>query len=173
MLVGSKSKEIVDAGLDQLTTYGLLRDLGSQRLHPLFAEMEKAGLIVTSSGEYPVVTLTDRGAEVMRKGGALSLRWPDLSTAPAALKTDARGGGPALQELGFDEELFEKLKRHRNAVAQAEGVPAYVIFSNQTLEFLTRLRPRSVEQALKIRGIGEKKAREYLADFLRILERHA
>jgi ATP-dependent DNA helicase RecQ len=173
MLVGSKSKEIVDAGLDQLTTYGLLRDLGSQRLHPLFAEMEKAGLIVTSTGEYPVVTLTDRGAEVMRKGGVQSLRWPDLSTAPAALKTGARDGGPALQELGFDEALFEKLKRHRNAVAQAEGVPAYVIFSNQTLEFLTRLRPRTMEQALKIRGIGEKKAREYLTDFLRIIERHA
>src|SRR5690606_34758631 len=153
---------------DQLTTYGLLRQLGSQRLHPLFAEMEKAGLITTSSGEYPVVTLTPQGAEVMRKGGSVNLRWPDLSATPSALKPAPRGDSPALQELGFDEALFEKLKRHRNAVAQAEGVPAYVIFSNQTLEFLTRLRPRSIEQALKIRGIGEKKAREYLADFLHI-----
>ena len=43
MLVGSKSKEIVDAGLDQLSTYGLLKHIGTHGLHPLFAEMERQG----------------------------------------------------------------------------------------------------------------------------------
>ena len=55
MLVGSKSKEIVDAGLDQLTTYGMLRSLGTQALHPMFIELEKQGLIESTGGEYPKV----------------------------------------------------------------------------------------------------------------------
>ena len=78
----------------------------------------------------------------------------------------------AARELGFDDALFEKLKRHRTAVAEAEGVPPYIIFSNQTLEFMTRLKPKTIEAGLKIRGVGEKKAKEYLPDFIQIIKKH-
>jgi len=175
MLVGSKSKEVVDAGLDQLSTYGLLKKLGTNMLHPLFAEMEKQGLIVTSTGEYPVVCLTVKGAEVMKSGANLRMHWP--STKPHAeqpLKPGAKGAAEEMptHELGFDDALFEKLKRHRSALARAEGVPAYLVFSDQTLKFLTRLKPGTIEAGLKIRGVGEKKAREYLPDFIQIIRQH-
>lgn len=174
MLVGSKSKEIVDAGHDQLTTYGLLKHIGTQALHPLFAELEKLGLIETSTGEYPKVTLTSRGAEVMRKGLNVRMRWPSLH-APVSSKPKgktAMNEELAARELGFDDALFEKLKRHRTAVAEAEGVPPYLIFSNQTLEFMTRLKPKTIEAGLKIRGVGEKKAKEYLPEFIQIIKKH-
>lgn len=175
MLVGSKSKEVVDAGLDQLSTYGLLKHLGTQALHPLFAEMEREGLIATSTGEYPLVTLTARGAEIMRTASNVKMLWPN--TAPKAespLKPGAKLPVPEIStsELGFDDTLFEKLKKHRNLLAQSEGVPAYLIFSNQTLEFLTRLKPRTLADGMKIRRVGEKKAGAYLADFIRIIQKH-
>ncbi|MES2598160.1 MAG: ATP-dependent DNA helicase RecQ [Verrucomicrobiota bacterium] len=175
MLTGSKSKEIVDAGLDQLTTYGLLKSVGTNGLHPLFVEMEKQGLIVTGTGEYPLVSLTTKGAETMRKGSNVRMLWPDTaSKANQPLKPGARLPIPEVStsELGFDDVLFEKLKRHRNALAQSEGVPAYVIFSNQTLEFLTRLKPKSLEEGLKIRGVGEKKAQTYLPEFIQVIRKH-
>jgi ATP-dependent DNA helicase RecQ len=175
MLVGSKSKEIVDAGLDQLSTYGLLKSVGTSAMHPLFGEMEKQGLIETSTGEYPLVTLTPKGAEIMRKGSNIRMMWP--STEPAASQPTKPGAKlteaeVSTRELGFDDALFEKLKKHRNALAQAEGVPAYVIFSNQTLEFLTRLKPKSIEAGLKIRGVGEKKAQTYLPEFIQVIRKH-
>ena len=175
MLVGSKSKEIIDAGLDKLTTYGLLKRIGTNALHPLFGELEKQGLIETSTGEYPLVSLTIKGNEVMRSGGNLRMMWP--STAPAASQptkpgTQLTAAEVSTHELGFDDALFEKLKKHRNAIAQSEGVPAYVVFSNQTLEFLTRLKPKSVEAALKIRGVGEKKAVTYLPEFIQVIKKH-
>lgn len=175
MLTGSKSKEIVDAGLDQLSTYGLLKSVGTSGLHPLFAEMEKQGLIATSTGEYPLVSLTAKGAEIMRKGSNVRMLWPDTaSKANQPLKPGARLPIPEVStsELGFDDVLFEKLKRHRNALALSEGVPAYVIFSNQTLEFLTRLKPKSLEEGLKIRGVGEKKAQTYLPEFIQVIRKH-
>lgn len=174
MLVGSKSKEIVDAGHDQLTTYGLLKHIGTQALHPLFAELEKLGLIETSTCEYPKVTLTSRGAEVMKKGLNVRMRWPSLH-APVSSKPKgktAMNEELAARELGFDDALFEKLKRHRTAVAEAEGVPPYLIFSNQTLEFMTRLKPKTTDAGLKIRGVGEKKAKEYLPEFIQIIKKH-
>ena len=175
MLVGSKSKEIIDAGLDKLTTYGLLKRIGTSALHPLFGELEKQGLIETSTGEYPLVSLTIKGNEVMRSGGNVRMMWP--STAPAASQptkpgTQLTAAEVSTHELGFDDALFEKLKKHRNAIAQSEGVPAYVVFSNQTLEFLTRLKPKSVEAALKIRGVGEKKAVTYLPEFIQVIKKH-
>jgi ATP-dependent DNA helicase RecQ len=173
MLVGSKSKEIVDAGHDQLTTYGLLKHVGTQALHPLFAELEKLGLIETSGGEYPKVTLTSRGAEVMRKGENIRMRWPSMHAPMTKPKgKTAMNEELAARELGFDDALFEKLKRHRTTLAESEGVPPYIIFSNQTLEFMTRLKPKTIEAGLKIRGVGEKKAKEYLPDFIQIIKKH-
>ncbi|WP_294397710.1 RecQ family ATP-dependent DNA helicase [Prosthecobacter sp.] len=173
MLVGSKSKEIVDAGHDQLTTYGLLKDVGTHALHPLFAEIEKLGLIETSGGEYPKVTLTSRGAQVMKRGENVKMRWPSMQAPVTKPKgKTALNEELAARELGFDDALFEKLKRHRTAVAEAEGVPPYIIFSNQTLEFMTRLKPKTIEAGLKIRGVGEKKAKEYLPDFIQIIKKH-
>ena len=173
MLVGSKSKEIVDAGHDQLTTYGLLKDVGSHALHPLFAEMEKHGLIETSTGEYPKVTLTSRGAEVMKKGENVKMRWPSMQAPTTKPKgKTAMNEELAARELGFDDALFEKLKRHRTTLAESEGVPPYIIFSNQTLEFMTRLKPKTIDAGLKIRGVGEKKAKEYLPDFIQIIKKH-
>jgi ATP-dependent DNA helicase RecQ len=174
MLVGSKSKEIVDAGLDQLSTYGLLKHVGTHALHPLFAELEKLGLIETSSGEYPIVSLTSRGIQAMKDGQNIKLRWPSMHapvSKPAKGKT-AQNEELAARELGFDDALFEKLKRHRATLAESEGVPAFMIFSNQTLEFMTRLKPKTIEAGLKIRGVGEKKAKEYLPDFIRIIQKH-
>jgi ATP-dependent DNA helicase RecQ len=173
MLVGSKSKEIVDAGHDQLTTYGLLKDVGTHALHPLFAEIEKLGLIETSGGEYPIVTLTARGAEVMKKGENVKMRWPSMHAPVTKPKGKiALNEELAARELGFDDALFEKLKRHRTTLAESEGVPPYIIFSNQTLEFMTRLKPKTIEAGLKIRGVGEKKAKEYLPDFIQIIKKH-
>jgi len=185
MLVGSKSKDIVDAGLDQLTTYGLLKHVGTQVLHPLFIELEKACLIETTTDEYPKINLTRRGAEVMRTGENIKIRWParnasrsdaggpSASAAPKPSKTTKTAQNEiASRELGFDESLFDKLKKHRNTLAESEGVPPYIIFSNQTLEFMTRLKPKMLEDGMKIRGVGEKKARDYLPDFIRIIAKH-
>ena len=174
MLVGSKSREILDAGLDQLTTYGLLKTAGSSVLHQLFQEMEKHGLVITTTGEYPLLALTTKGAEAMRTGQTPKMRWPALNAKANPLKSGSARteSGVAAQELGFDEVLFEKMKRLRIALAQAEGKPAFVIFSNQTLEFLTRLKPRTVEAARKIRGVGDGKASTYLPEFLQLINQH-
>jgi ATP-dependent DNA helicase RecQ len=180
MLVGGKSKEVVDAGLDRLSTYGLLKHLGTAALNPLFNEMERKGLIETSGGEYPLVSLTTKGIHHLKTGENVVMRWPaQMVLKPAA---EGAGGGAsrearaptevAVMELGFDELLFEKLKKHRAAVARSEGVYPGKIFANQTLEFMTRLKPMTLEAGKKIRGVGEVKAAEYLPEFIRVIQKH-
>src|SRR4029078_2156992 len=79
MLVGSRSREVLEARLDELTTYGMLKTVGTSALQTLFREMEKHQLVETdTAGEFPLLRLTTKGAEVMRKGGPVRMAWPDL-----------------------------------------------------------------------------------------------
>jgi ATP-dependent DNA helicase RecQ len=177
MLTGSKSKEVLDAKLDQLSTYGLLKHLGSATLNGLFVELERVGLLEKSDGEYPLISLTAKGGQIMKTGENLRLHWPQLSAGQAAPQHSPAGNAESAaavigSELGFDEALFEKLRRHRTAVAKSSGYRAYQIFSNQTLQFMTRLKPQTVEAALRIRGVGEQRAREFLAGFLEVIRAH-
>ena len=106
----------------------------------------------------------------MRGERHFQLVWPDRDQKQESPKSGT--SHPDLQQLAFDEDLFEELKTVRNKIAKEEGKPAYVIFGNQVLEFLTRLRPKTEEDALRIRGIGEVKAKRYLKPFLDAISEH-
>lgn len=168
MLIGSKSEPVLRARLDKLTTYGILADLGSSYVNQLFVALEQAGLVTTERRDkYPLLTLTEMGDAVMRGQADYTLDWP--SKEVAMTNSEPTHADATLSEFDFDHKLFEELKALRTELAERDGVPAYVVFSNQVLEFLTRLRPQNYEQALQIRGIGQAKAEKYLAPFLRLL----
>jgi ATP-dependent DNA helicase RecQ len=171
MLTGSRSRDVLSARLDELSTYGALKEWGQAFVLTLFRELESAGYLRTSGGEYPMVTLTGAGVQMMKSGGSLRLNWPSSVVSPQ--RESVGGAGEVrLAEVGFDEGLYRKLRECRSAMAAREGVPAYVIFNNQTLEFLTRLRPQTMAEGLRVRGIGEGKAKRYLEPFLEILRQH-
>ena len=77
-----------------------------------------------------------------------------------------------IEDMGLDQVLFGKLKDLRDSIAKRDSVPAYVVFSNSTLEYFTRLRPKTEEHALRIKGVGQKKAEKYLDLFLRVIANH-
>jgi ATP-dependent DNA helicase RecQ len=74
-----------------------------------------------------------------------------------------------LKDLGFDGRLYDRLKDVRTRLAKAAQVPAYVIFSNDTLEHLARLRPKTMDAGLLVKGVGEAKAEKYLEPFLKVI----
>jgi DNA helicase-2/ATP-dependent DNA helicase PcrA len=69
----------------------------------------------------------------------------------------------------YDEALFAQLRTWRKDRADAESVPAYVVFSDATLEALAEVRPASREALLQINGIGPTKVEKYADDVLKIL----
>lgn len=171
MLVGSKSQDLAAGRLDQLSTYGLLKDYGSAYVFALLAEMEKAGLVVVVKTPYPLLSITRRGTEVMKGDRNFSLAWPDRHHLAAVEKAGKTRFDPDAQP--YDEALFERLKEIRTQLAQeAGGVPSYVIFSNKVLEYFVRVRPQDAEQALQIPGVGEVKAERYLEPFLEALREY-
>lgn len=172
MLVGSRSQEVLNARLDELSTYGILKSTGTAYLNALFRELQENGLLVVSPGEYPLMTLTSKGDDVMHDRIAWQLRWPDAPSTASASTSAATVHEPHLEEMGFDRHLFESLKKKRSELASAAKVPPYIIFPDATLEFFTRLRPTTTEAALTIRGVGPAKAESYLPHFLDVIRSH-
>ena len=160
MLVGSRSQEVLSARLDELSTHGILREQGTAYVNSLLREFEKGGLVRTERrGDYPLCTLTTKGANVMRGNRDFTLRWPD---PPGT----AKATDPGRADARPDPELLDRLRNLRNRLAKEQGVPAYVVFGNRTLEQLAALKPTSVAQAMTINGVGPTKAEKYLPAFL-------
>jgi len=160
MLTGSRSQEILSANLDQLSTYGILKDRGAGFLNALMRSLGDAGLVLTVPGEFPLLTLTPLGDRVMRGESSVPIVWPD---SPSSAKPIT------LRDHGFDAGLYSMLRDLRQKIAKKENVPAYVVFPNKTLEAIARYRPADPSQAQQLPGIGAAKSGRSLDPFLEIV----
>jgi ATP-dependent DNA helicase RecQ len=195
MLRGSRSHGVSELGLDKLSTYGILSDHGRDDLGDLFDQLEANGLLRQAGDRYPVVFLTDHGVRVMKGNEPLKLDFPAslasraATIGPKALRSARRGGsgdgsearGGASEEVqecggdavGFDRELFEKLRRLRRQIAAELGVPAYRIFNDRTLKSMARRVPASEAELLSISGVGTVTLERFGKRFLSLLREEA
>jgi ATP-dependent DNA helicase RecQ len=74
----------------------------------------------------------------------------------------------AIEQLA-QEPLFDRLKALRRALADRQGVPAFVVFSDATRVDMARRRPRMLEELALVSGVGPKKLASYGEAFLRVL----
>lgn len=163
-LLGSRAKPIVDAGLDKLPTWGLLKSHTPDFVSNLFNAMIQQGLLEVAEGEYPLLQLTELGSRVMFLELETELAWPGVQKATKLSKDDTPDES---------RDLFNALVEKRNAIRKERGnVPAYTIFPNEVLKELARLRPASVEEAMDIRGIGPAKAETVLPAFLEVIREY-
>jgi ATP-dependent DNA helicase RecQ len=158
ILTGSANEKIKRWGHDNLTTYGIGKDLGRAEWSGIGRELLRAGLLAQEAGQFPTISLTDEGLEALR-----SRRVIMLSKSLAVKKSLA----PRAGEIECDETLFDRLRKLRKRIADERGVPAYVIFGDNTLRQMARDYPVSVDDLRIIGGVGEKKAVEFGGVFTR------
>jgi ATP-dependent DNA helicase RecQ len=137
--------------VEGLPFHGALKKWSDERVRQLLGELIGGGFARQSSGEYPVVEMTPAGRKAVMVGD------PPLVKLPALARTDA----PA--------ELLETLKRWRRETALAAGVPAYVVFHDSTLTAIAAARPKSLNELLRVNGVGESKLRKYGEEVLAVL----
>ena len=171
MLLGSKQASVGNFDASTLTTYGLLKAQGKAYLDALFNALEDGGLIETeNTRDFPLLTLTSNGIEVMHDRAEFQLVWPEQK---ATKKQEEQKPDLSNRIIDFDPKLYEKLKNKRAQLAAIQGnIPPYRIFSNSVLKELVIHRPQTTEEALSINGIGEVKARKQFPHFLKILQKN-
>jgi ATP-dependent DNA helicase RecQ len=153
VLIGSESERLRGWRHDQLSTFGLLKDMPRKRVVNVVYQLIDAGVLERTSGDRPTLRLNAASWDVMRGRRTVELVEPRARKA-----TKTRLEEASWQDV--DEELFERLRVLRREIASSRGVPPFVIFHDSTLRELARLRPKSFEELRRVRGIGEKKLAE-------------
>jgi ATP-dependent DNA helicase RecQ len=109
-LRGSRSAKLSQAGLDQLSTYGILSGMTQDEILLYVDALVAAGCLHVTGGAYPTVSLTPEGGEVMRERAEVQLRLPPLYTGPAYAATPARtsqrSGVPAAPKTSTVDETY-------------------------------------------------------------------
>ena len=161
MLRGSRNQRVLSLKLDTLPTYGILREVPREQVQAYVDCLVERGYLVVTKTEFPVVHLTVQARQVLFQGERVLASFPaPTQQAPVLPRTEAA------EPVG---PLMGELKALRTRLAQAEGVPAYIIFSNATLADMAVKLPTTMEGLLEVSGVGSVKAARYGAAFLDVI----
>ena len=152
ILTGADTEKIRRWGHDQLSTYGIGKELARSEWGAIGRELMRSGLLEQEAGQFPVIALTDAGLEALKSRRLISLTKP-----MASKKTTV----PRAGEIECDETLFDRLRKLRKRLADERGVPAYVILGDNALRQMAREYPLRVSDLQGVGGIGERKLAEF------------
>ncbi len=167
MLHGSKEQRIIQLDLDRLPTYGILHDIDRTKIRDYIDCLIREGYLILTNDEYPVLRTTERARQVLFHGERVLYTCRKQSIFEKA--ASSRKEYKALPAQA-DEGLLAALKALRTKLAQAENVPAYIIFSNAALADMAVKQPRNIAEFLQVTGVGEIKAARYGQVFLKEIQ---
>ncbi len=155
VLTGADTEKVRRWNHDQLSTYGIGKDLPRPHWLGVGRELLRLGFLDQGKGEYATLELTESGREVLKTRQTITLT--QAPVLPRARRTSV----PRQGEIACDEILFDRLRTLRKRLADERKVAAYVVFGDATLRQMARLYPTTVEAMQGITGVGEKKREQF------------
>ena len=152
-------------GHQKLSTYGIGEDYSKKQWQQMFRQFLNQGLM-NQDMEFGGLQLTHKGWDVLKGGLEVRGTLAQEQTVEKLVEDSRRR-----DDLDFNPQLFEILRRERKKLADASGVPPYVIFSDKTLAEMATYFPQSRDSLLDIHGIGAVKCEKFGARFLQIIDR--
>ena len=196
VLLGSRSKEIRDSHLAELSTYGILQGTPRATIDAYIEALLAADCMQVIGDEFPKLELTARGHAVMRRQQTIQLALPGAAPASLTAQTPAIVGRATIPTLTpqvvlpataantaspevttsstatYDADLLERLRLQRTTLARAEAVPPYCVFTDRTLRDMATHQPADRTALLQIYGVGEAKVRKYGEIFLALIREY-
>lgn len=164
---GERTDRIMRAGHDALPVFGLLSNVDEKSIRGLIQQFVASGYLRSSSGKYPVLSLTAGAEEVLsghkeveeiRQHVSVPSRTSRSTSTTSRGKSSSGPGG-----------LFEHLRQHRKRLAEEAGLRPYLIFPDTVLIDLANLRPTTLGEFGNVKGVGEAKLKKYGLSFLQAI----
>jgi ATP-dependent DNA helicase RecQ len=176
VLLGKDSERIRQFGHESLSTHGIGTELDAHQWRAVFRQLVAAGLLTVDAEGYGALKLTEACRPVLRGEQTVWLRRdvrPQRGGRRGEARNGARKGETGVPAMGTgDGLLFEALRSLRRTLADAQGVPAYVIFADATLREMAAERPDDLDAMARISGVGQRKLAQYGEDFLSVIRSH-
>jgi ATP-dependent DNA helicase RecQ len=158
VLRGADTEAIRQRSHNELSTYGIGRELKRDAWQAIGRELLRLGLIECAPGKFATLSLTPAGRDALRHRTPITLT---KQIEVVARDQKARAGA-----IECDEALFEHLRGLRRKLADERNVPAYVIFSDVSLREMARNYPTTATEFRRIPGVGEQKLKDFAEAFL-------
>lgn len=174
MLRGAKNANMHQY-LTSLSTYGILSGLKDTALKAMFRAMHEAGLLQTTGGDMPLITLSRKGEDVMQSRCSLRMSGRGWSMFSSASKSRSRQDHTQkmLQSMGLgrmDKDLYERLAELRRDIAAEHRLPAFRIIHSNVLRTMATIKPTTMEAASHIKGVGPYLRKTYLRAFVELIQ---
>jgi ATP-dependent DNA helicase RecQ len=166
ILRGKATERVKQWRHDVLPTFGVGADLDEVAWRAVARQLVALGLLRSDAERYGALAVTADARPVLRGDSRLELRRARPQRSAGRRAESRRGADLA---AGVDPALLDALRALRRELAQAQSVPAYVVFHDATLRELARLRPTSESELRRVAGIGDHKLRRYGAQVLEVL----
>ncbi|MBA3909627.1 MAG: ATP-dependent DNA helicase RecQ, partial [Rhodobacter sp.] len=162
ILTGNATAKVRERGHDQLPTYAVGRDMSKAAWGAVFRQMMGQDLVRPDPDRHGALRMTDAARPILRGEAQVTLRRDTVAAA---------GDREAVRTQVADEDagLLSLLKARRRALAEAQNVPAYVVFPDKTLIEMAERRPCNLDQLAGITGVGAKKLESYGSAFLEVI----
>jgi ATP-dependent DNA helicase RecQ len=170
VLLGKATPKVEQFHHQQLSTFGIGKDLAQQQWSSVYRQLVAAGFINVDIEGYGGLKLTEASRPVLKGQQEVWLR---RDAEPAKRKTSKAERGSRLREAfaGANEDpLWLALKAQRTSLAREQGVPPYVIFHDSTLLEILNRKPRTLGEMAQISGVGQAKLAKYGDAFLQVVE---
>lgn len=169
VLTGSKSKQILEWGLDQQSTYNIVAGYRQEDVRKVIEALLKAGYLTQKGSKYPLVVITDKGIAAANQPDLIKINWPFSSQPAFQVKKKFLLSTKQSADDQYDPEVLTALKALRLEIAKKEGVAAFVIFHDRTLIEMAASLPKDEKAMLQIWGVGTRSFARYGQQFLNLL----
>jgi ATP-dependent DNA helicase RecQ len=160
VLLGSRTEKVLKYKHDQLSTHGIGVELNKKQWMHLSRQLVQMGFL-NQDGEYRVLSLTEKASSALRDRRKIMGQLQEVEERAPRKANQA--------ELEYNHALFALLRAKRKELADAAGVPPYVIFSDRTLVEMAGFFPQSRDSLLQINGVGKVKLNQYGDQFLELI----
>lgn len=166
VLRGANTQKIRSLNHDQLTTYGIGRDLSVDEWQALGRSLLQQELVSETHDGYSVLKLNRASVRILKK--QLSVEIPALpkriqQRQEKERQEKAASKAPVLEPVA--EALFQRLRTLRKQLADEQNVPPYVVFSDASLRAMALWRPVSRSSFAQVPGVGKSKQEAYYTIF--------
>jgi len=163
VLTGADTEKVRKFGHQQLSTYGIGKDLSRAEWGAIGRELIRLGYLKQDAAHFNVLELTPEGRTVLKERKKIQLTKP--------MKVPEKQAH-AIGEIACDEALFETLRGLRKRLADERSVPSYIILSDVSLRQMARFYPTTRAEFTRISGVGQKKLEEFGALFMAEIAAH-
>lgn len=168
---GERTDRITRAGLDALSVFGYLSDVGDKEIKGLIQQFVASGYLRSSMGKYPVLSVTAGAEEVLAGHKEVEEIRQEVIVPSRKTKKSASISRSEVLRSGSGG-LFEHLRQHRKQLASQLSVPPYIIFPDTVLIDLANIRPKTLGEFGNIKGVGEAKLKKYGLSFLEAISQY-